>query len=345
ATDWSRLVQETRKAQSEDTGRTTDAEAALLLAEAWPERVALPRVGKPGSFVMANGRGVFVEPSDALARAEALAVGDLGGGSSQDRILLAAPLDPEALKTRFKDRLVRQETITLDDQGRVRAVSELCLGKLVLESRRLDSVTPAMLAEALKQEVLRKGLSVLAFGEESQSLRSRVAFLRGFDPEWPDLSDAALMDRLDDWLTPILGGVKRLSDLSDSTLAAAVGTLIPWALSQSLDKLAPERLSVPTGSRLRIDYAAEGGPRLAVRVQELYGLKVHPSLAGGKVPLTLSLLSPAQRPVQTTRDLPGFWAGSWKEVRTEMKGRYPRHVWPEDPANADPTTRAKPRGT
>jgi ATP-dependent helicase HrpB len=170
-----------------------------------------------------------------------------------------------------------------------------------------------------------------------------MAFLHAADPAWPDLSDAALIDRLDEWLTPILPGVRSLSALKPDVLDGALRTLVPWDLQRRLEATAPARWTAPTGNSFAIDYAAESGPRVEVRVQEVYGLAEHPTVAGQ--PLTLALLSPAHRPIQTTKDLPGFWRGSWKDVRTEMKGRYPRHVWPEDPAAAQPTTRAKPRGT
>jgi ATP-dependent helicase HrpB len=172
-----------------------------------------------------------------------------------------------------------------------------------------------------------------------------VGFLRGLDPDaWPDLSDEALLASAEDWLLPLFEGRSALKDVDASALAGALEALVGWEAMRRLEREAPERWATPAGSRLAIDYAAEGGPRLEARVQELFGLAQHPSLAGGRVPLTLALLSPAHRPIQVTKDLPGFWRGSWKEVRTEMRGRYPKHVWPEDPAGAEPTTRAKPRG-
>jgi len=165
------------------------------------------------------------------------------------------------------------------------------------------------------------------------------------DNPWPDLSDEALAASVDAWLTPFLGGIGSVSAIGGDTLREALETLVPWNLRRLLDAEAPTHFEAPTGSSVALDYEAEGGPVLAIRVQELYGLKVHPALAGGRVPLTLHLLSPAHRPIQITRDLPGFWKGSWVAVKAEMKGRYPRHLWPDDPAAALPTARAKPRGT
>jgi len=316
---------------------------ALLLAEAYPERVARAR-GKPGEYQLAGGRGVYLEPTDALAREAWLAVGELGGGEARDRILLAAPLDEAALREAFADRLVAEDRLEPDARGKVRARRLLRLGRLVVEERLLDKVDPRLVTTALLDQVAREGLSAVPLGEASQALRRRVAFLRNRDAEtWPDLCDAVLVERLPDWLEPLLAGRSALSQLTDGALADAIRALVPWDLHRRLDAEVPARFTAPTGSSFAIDYAADSGPRVDVRVQELFGLTAHPTVAG--VPLVLALLSPGHKPIQITRDLPGFWKGSWREVRSEMKGRYPRHVWPEDPAGAAPTTRAKPRGT
>ena len=318
---------------------------ALLLAEAFPERIAKAR-GKGGEYLLASGRGVFLEPTDALARETWLAVGELGGGAARDRILLAAPLDEAALRAEFADRIVSEEVIETDTGGRLRAKRRLRLGVLTIEERLLDTLPQGAMAKALLGQVRQKGISALPWTAAAQSLRARVGFLRGLEPQaWPDLSDEALLAAAEDWLLPLLDGRSSLKAVDPGALAAALEAGIGWEAMRRLDKEAPERWATPAGSRHAIDYAAEGGPRLETRVQELYGLAQHPMLAGGRVPLTLALTSPAHRPIQVTKDLPGFWKGSWKEVRTEMKGRYPRHVWPEDPAAAPPTTRAKPRGT
>ncbi|MBC7668995.1 MAG: ATP-dependent helicase HrpB [Gemmatimonadaceae bacterium] len=316
---------------------------ALLLAEAYPERVARAR-GKIGEFQLAGGRGVYLEPTDALARETWLAVGELGGGEARDRILLAAPLEEAALREAFADRLTAEDRLESSPGGKLRAKRLLRLGKLVVEERWLDKVDPALVAKALLDRVGREGLAAVPLGEAAEGLRRRTAFLRAFDPEtWPDLSDAALLARLAEWLEPLLAGRSSLAALSDGILADALRGLIPWEAQRKLDVLAPTRFTAPTGSSFAIDYGADGGPRVDVRVQELFGLTAHPTVAG--VPLVLALLSPGHKPIQITRDLPGFWKGSWREVRGEMRGRYPRHVWPEDPAAAAPTTRAKPRGT
>ena len=324
---------------------TAEVDEALLLAEAYPERIAKAR-GKPGEYLLASGRGVFLEPTDALARQPWLAVGELGGGASRDRILLAAPLDEAALRTEFADRITREEVIETEPGGRLRAKRRLKLGALVIEERLLDTLPEGAMAKALLGRVREQGLSSLPWSPAAEGMRSRVAFLRALDPDaWPDLSDEALLASAEDWLLPLLEGRRGLKDVDAGALASALEALVGWEALRRLEREAPERWATPAGSRHLIDYAAEGGPRLDVRVQELYGLAAHPMLAGGREPLTLALLSPAHRPIQVTKDLPGFWRGSWKEVRTEMKGRYPRHLWPDDPAAATPTTRAKPRGS
>ncbi|HEY5409417.1 MAG TPA: ATP-dependent helicase C-terminal domain-containing protein, partial [Caulobacteraceae bacterium] len=220
------------------------------------------------------------------------------------------------------------------------------LGALVIEERLLDQLPEGAMAKALLGQVRQQGLSTLPWSEAAQSLRARVGFLRGLEPDaWPDLSDEALLDAAEAWLSPLLDGRSSLKAVDAGALTSALEATVGWEAMRRLEREAPERWATPAGSRHAIDYAAEGGPRLEARVQEFYGLAQHPMLAGGRVPLTLALLSPAHRPIQVTKDLPGFWRGSWKEVRTEMRGRYPRHVWPEDPAAAPPTTRAKPRGS
>ena len=314
----------------------------LLVAEAFPERIAKARGGL-GHFQLATGRGAYLEPTDALAREPWLAVAELGGGEARDRILLAARLDPAELRAAFESRLEREDRLEPDAGGRLRAKELVRLGQLVIEERLIADPDPALIASALFDQVRRDGLAALPWAEASRSLRARAAFLRGFDPAAPDLSESALMAKLDAWLAPILAGKRSLGHLTDQDLADALQSLIPYDARRRLDAEAPTRFQAPTGSQFVIDYAAEGGPRVEVRVQELFGLRQHPAVAGGRAPLTLALLSPAHRPIQLTRDLPGFWAGSWAEVRKEMRGRYPKHPWPEDPAAAEPTRRAKPR--
>lgn len=201
---------------------------------------------------------------------------------------------------------------------------------------------PRALAEGIAAS---GGLPKLPFTKAQTQWRDRVAFLRRAEPEesWPDLSDAALAQTAADWLAPFIEGRTSLAAITSDDLEQALGALLAWDMRRRLDAEAPTHFETPAGSRIPLDYSSEGPPTLSVRVQELYGLSRHPALARGKIPLTLELLSPASRPIQVTADLPGFWGGSWAAVRTEMKGRYPRHLWPDDPARAEPTTRAKAR--
>ncbi len=231
----------------------------------------------------------------------------------------------------------------IDARGRVIAHRLTRLGELIVAQHAMEPDSGQVRA-ALLDKVRREGLAVLAPAESLRRWQARLAFLRSLDPpSWPDASDAALLESVDDWLGPLLDGRVSLAQVAAAQIDAAIRALLPWDRQRELDRLAPERLVTPAGPAHAIDYTAEGGPRVDVRVQELYGLRLHPSVAG--VPLTLALLSPAHRPVALTRDLPAFWRGAWAEVRTEMRGRYPKHPWPEDPAAAPPTTRAKPRGT
>ncbi len=317
---------------------------ALLLA-AYPERAAKRR-GRAGEFRLTTGRAVFVEPTDALAAAEWIVAADLGGGAGRDRVLLAARIDEAEVLATLAGRLRVETAIDTAADGRATAFERTFLDRLLVSERRIDRPPPALLARAQLDRLRREGLAGLPWGEAAQGLRERVAFLRTLDAEgWPDLSDAALQQDLENWLEPLIVAAGGLDRLGGVALHDAVRARLPYDQQRRLEALAPVRFTGPTGDSFAIDYAAEGGPRAEVRVQALYGLTEHPMLAGGRVPLTLALTSPAHRPVQVTKDLPGFWRGSWKAVRSEMKGRYPRHPWPEDPTTAPPTLKAKPRGT
>jgi len=323
-------------------GAAEPIDDGLILAYAYPERIARARGGQ-GEFQLVSGRGAFVDPTDALAREPWLAAAELGGGERRDRVLLAAPVAEAALLAAFAGQLETETRLEDSPGGRLRAKTLTRLGRLVVRERTDDNPDPAQVAEALADRVRADGVGALAWGPAAQALRQRAAFLREREGEaWPDLSDAALVARLDEWLTPLLAGVRSLAALTPDLLDGALRTLFPHDMQRRLEAVAPTHWTAPTGQRHPIDYAAEGGPRVEVRVQEVFGLGEHPTAAGA--PLTLALLSPARRPVQTTRDLPGFWRGSWKDVRAEMRGRYPKHPWPEDPAAAQPTTRVKPRG-
>jgi len=315
------------------------ADPGALIAAAFPERVARAR-GRPGEVLLASGRGAFLESTDLLARVPWLAVAELSGGETGDRIRLAAPLDPAVLMDRaeVEDRLVRTPG------GRLELRRQRRVGALVLEETVVGPPDRAQVTAALRGEVGRDGLKGLRWGQRAAGLRARLAFLAALDEGWPEVSDAGLLKAREVWLWPLLESVQALDAITDAALEQGLRALVPWDRVRDLDRLAPARLETPLGSAA-IDYAAEGGPRVDIRVQELFGVTVHPTVGGGRTPLTLALLSPARRPIQLTKDLPGFWRGSWKEVRAEMRGRYPRHPWPENPAEAKATTRAKPRGS
>ena len=319
-------------------GQGGTVQPGLLLAEAFPERVAKAR-GKPGEVLLASGRGAFIDPADNLAREAWLAVADLGGGDARDRIRLATPVDPAALEA----RLTIEDRLTREPSGRrvMRRIRRL--GAIVFDERITGAPDRAAITAALKTETDIAGLSALKWGERSAAFRARLAFLHDVDVSWADVSDAGLVQSRDVWLWPLLEEVQSLDAIGDVALEQGLRALVPWDRQRTLDDLAPARLATPLGS-VAIDYAAEGGPRVDIRVQELFGVTVHPAVMAGRVALTLALLSPARRPIQMTRDLPGFWAGSWKDVRSEMRGRYPRHPWPENPAEAPATNRVKPRG-
>lgn len=315
----------------------------LLLAEAFPERIAKAR-GKAGELLLASGRGAMLEATDHLARETWLAVAELGGGDARDRVRLAAALDGSRIEADLGRLIEVEDRLVKEPSGRMVIRRARKIGAIVLDEKVVGAPDAKAMAGALRAEVEALGLGVLKWGEQVQGLRARLAFLHGLDAAWPDVSDAALLAAADEWLWPLLEGAKSLEAIGDGRLADALRGLIPWDLQRKLDELAPTRLTTPLGSA-GIEYGAEGGPRVEIRVQELFGVTTHPTVGGGRVALTLSLLSPARRPVQVTKDLPGFWAGSWAGVRADMRGRYPRHPWPENPAEAQATNRAKPRGT
>lgn len=324
---------------------TEPLSTGAMLAFAFPDRIAKNRGN--GSFVLANGRGASVEQSAALARAPYIAVGELTGTAANGRILLAAPLSQAEIETRFADQIVNADEISFDRASTsLRGRRKRTLHAITLSEAPLTVVGSEAAARIFADGLAALGLDRLPWSKALQQWRGRVMFLRASEGDaWPDLSDQVLIDTREAWLVPALFGKTSLKDLAAGELSDAVMNLLPWDQRARLDREAPTHFEAPTGSMLAIDYEAEQGPTIAVRLQELFGLDIHPSVAKGKVPLVLELLSPAQRPVQVTRDLPGFWRGSYQDVRADLRGRYPRHPWPDDPATAMPTRRAKPRGT
>ncbi len=323
--------------------RPTTAE---ILALAYPDRMAKARTER-GQFLLANGRGAIADVREAIAGSPYLVVAELTGTAAAARILIAAPATEAQFEAAAAGRIVEGREVAFDVAARaVRARHVRRLDQIVLAARPL-AITPGPdVSAALAAGIAKLGVGVLAWSKGQAQLRERVAFLRAAGmTELPELTDEALETSVGDWLEPYLASKSRLDEIGADDLATALDMLVPWDVRQMLEREAPVQFEAPTGNRVAIDYDGPQAPSIEIRVQELFGLKVHPAIAGGRRPLTVHLLSPAHRPIQITRDLPGFWAGSWAAVKVEMKGRYPRHVWPDDPANAAPTARAKPRGT
>ncbi|MBR0861727.1 ATP-dependent helicase HrpB [Bradyrhizobium diazoefficiens] len=332
-------------AASEKEGPQEDLSTGLMLAYAFPDRVARNRGN--GSFVLANGRGAAVEQTSSLARAPYIAIGEMTGTAASGRILLAAQITEGDIERHFAEHIETVDEISFDRGAMaLRARRKRALHAITLSEATLAVSPSEETARIFADGLIAAGLDRLPWSKAAKQWRDRVMFLRKAEGDsWPDLSDDGLIARRDDWLVPALYDKIALKDISAGDLSDALMALLPWEMRARLDREAPTHFEAPTGTVLAIDYEAEQGPTIAVRLQELFGLNTHPSIAAGKVPLVLELLSPAQRPVQVTRDLPGFWRGSYAAVRSDLRGRYPRHPWPEDPANALPTRRVKPRGT
>ena len=338
---WTQQVAADEKLSAKDVALST----GRMLALAFPDRVARNRGN--GSFVLANGRGASVDQTSALMKAPYIAVAELTGTAANGRILLAAPITQNEIETQFADHIETNDEITFDTAAMaLRARRKKTLHAITLSEQTLPVKPSAETARVLADGFAAAGIDRLPWSKPLKQWRDRVMFLRAASKdEWPDLSDAALSDARETWLAPALHDKTSLASFSSGDLSDALMALLPWELRARLDREAPTHFEAPTGTPLPIDYEAEQGPTIAVRLQELFGLTTHPSIAKGKIPLVLELLSPAHRPVQVTRDLPGFWRGSYAAVRTDLRGRYPRHPWPEDPASAPPTRRVKPRGT
>jgi ATP-dependent helicase HrpB len=326
---------------------TSPTHAGILLALAYPDRIAKARPERGGAFLLANGRGAKLEQTSALSREEYLAVAEIAGAAQEGRILLAAKINDVEISARFAGKIVQTDEAVFDPKARaVRGRAARRYMSLVLSERPLKVDANDEAALALATGVASLGIDALPFSAAAERWLERVRFLRAAEgDELPDVSPEALTSSIEIWLLPFLSGKTSLNQISAGDISNALHALLPHDLARRLDKKAPDRFTAPTGSEFAIDYSAEAGPTISVKVQELFGLSKHPSVAAGKIPLVLSLLSPAGRPIQVTRDLPAFWRGSWADVKKDMRGRYPKHVWPDDPASAAPTRRAKPRGT
>ena len=324
-------------------GKDSDSSmTGALLALAYPDRIGRLRAGTAGRYLLSGGRGAALPEGDPMANEQFLVVADLDGSTQDSRIFLAAPITVAEIEELYGERIVAEEIVRWSPRdGAVLARRRRRLGALVLEDKPLARPDADMLRAAMLDGIRQLGLGALPWSDELAKWRQRVAFLRTYDESWPDLSDTALLDSLESWLGPFLDGVARRDHLARIDLAAALKALVPWDRQRDLDRLVPSHIEVPSGSRVPVDYTNPAEPSLSVRLQEMFGLSDTPRIAGGKVPLTVHLLSPARRPVQVTRDLASFWTTGYKAVRAELKGRYPRHYWPDDPLVAEPTARVR----
>jgi ATP-dependent helicase HrpB len=315
-------------------------EVGACIALGYPDRLARRRDASGENWISAGGRGFRLDPASPLAREEWLAVAEVAGTAAGARIIAAAPIGQATVEALYADRIRSGASVEFDPAtGGVSARRGRRLGAIQLSGGQDASPDPHAIATALVEGVRSHGLQRLPWSDAARSLRRRAAFAHRHDASLADLSDEALLAGLDDWLPLLVAGRRRLSEIDPSELAGTLDAMLGWSGKRTVETLAPSHFTTPAGSSHPIDYEAEAGPTVTVRVQALFGLAEHPHVAGQ--PLVLSLTSPAGRPIQTTRDLPGFWKGSWAEVAREMRGRYPKHPWPDDPATADPTLRTK----
>jgi ATP-dependent helicase HrpB len=333
-----------------DVALTETSDAGHLLALAFPDRVAQRRPGAEPRFLLRNGTGGVLSRHDPLREAPYLAVAELDGSPPDFRIVRAAALTRAAIEDAFAQQLTRCATVAWDARAaRVQAVERVTLGALVLDERPVRDLDPERVREAVLAHLGDTPVSAWPWSAAAHRLRERLAcanrHLGAAGDPWPDVADTALHASVTEWLGPFLDGVRTQGQLEAVDWAEALASMLPWAQRSALDRLLPTHLEVPSGSRIALDYSDPEQPVLAVKLQEVFGWTTTPCVLDGRVPVTLHLLSPAQRPVQVTRDLAGFWASGYFEVRKELRGRYPRHPWPEDPLSATPTRRAKPRGT
>ncbi|HET9337315.1 MAG TPA: ATP-dependent helicase HrpB [Sphingomicrobium sp.] len=341
-----------RSAQSKGAGMTDSQRPSISLranehlgsaiALAFPDRLSRRRDSSGEQWQSVGGRGFRLDPASPLARSEWLAVAEVAGAASGARIVSATAIEPGEIETLFAAEIEDFVDVRFDPAtNAINATRGRRLGAIKLSSAPDPRPDQAAIEAGLLDAVRRHGLSILPWSESALALRQRAAFAARHDPSIPDVSDAALIGRIDEWLAPLLLGKRRLDAIGPAALHNALHGLLGYEGGRAIDRLAPSHFESPAGSSHQIDYSAPGGPTVEVRAQALYGLKDHPMVAGGRVPLTLAITSPAHRPIQTTRDLPAFWAGSWREVAKELRGRYPKHPWPDDPAAASPTLRTK----
>lgn len=339
ARDESQRLTRQLRAESKDD---PDVSVGLLAALAYPDRVAQRRPGSRARFVLRNGRGGELPGAQTLSEAPYIVALELDDQRPESRIFLAASVELSEIREAFADQITVEDAVEFEANSVIARRREL-LGAIVLRDAAITDVDPEAITRALVGEVRRRGIAGLPWSDAAARLRARMAFVAAHVDGWPDVSDDALSASLDAWLTPAIAGARRWSDVEQVDFAAALSALLDWKQRKALDDLAPTHIEVPTGSRIPVDYSDPASPVLAVRLQEVFGVMESPRVAGGRVPVTMHLLSPAHRPVQVTRDLAGFWRTSYFDVRKDMRGRYPKHEWPEDPLTATPTKRAKRR--
>jgi ATP-dependent helicase HrpB len=326
-------------------GPTGGLSAGAALALAYPDRIALRRSGDAPRYIMSGGSGAVLPASDALAGQRMLVLADLDGNRTEATVRAALPIAEAEVKALFPERLDDVSTcIWSRRHKRVEARVQVRLGALILEDQAWRDPPENSVAEAATQGVEDLGLASLGWSPAARRFQARALYARHGAVVLPDLSDEALLASLRGWLTPYLGRCRTAADLRALDPIEALQALVPWEATQEMDRLAPEQFRAPTGTRAPITYDTEAGPGIDIRLQEMFGVTVHPTVGAERIPLRITLLSPARRPVQTTSDLPRFWSTSYADVRKDMRGRYPKHPWPEDPRVALPTTRTKPRG-
>ncbi|GAA4842571.1 ATP-dependent helicase HrpB [Paenibacillus vulneris] len=338
ANQWKRML------KLPQTASQGDIEACgLLLALAYPDRIGHRRPN--GRYLLQNGRGAAFQDMQPLASSLYLVAAELDDQGLESRIHLAAPLELSDMEQYLSEMIEQESTVSWDSSTlAVRARKRLRIGALVLKEAPIPQPDPDAMLTALLEGILQEGLSLLTWTKAARQLQQRMCFMHSVDPAWPDASDEALLSKLDEWLGPHLYGLKNRGDLERLHLADILESWLTWEQRRELDTYAPTHMVVPSGSRIPIDYTDPAAPLLAVRLQEMFGLTETPCIGRGQVPLTLHLLSPAHRPVQVTRDLASFWSGAYFEVKKDLKGRYPKHYWPDNPLEAMPTNRTRPRG-
>ena len=317
-------------------------ELAQAVALAFPDRLSRRRDSSGEQWQSVGGRGFRLDPTSPLARSEWLAVAEVAGAASGARILSAAAIGADEVEALFADQIEAFHEARFDPAtAGISATKGRRLGSIKLSSAPDPRPDQSAIEAGLLEAVRRHGLAILPWNDSATALRERAAFAAPHEPSVADLSDQALLARLDDWLAPLLAGKRRLDAITPGALRHALDGLLGYEGGRILDQVAPSQFASPAGSTHPIDYSASGGPTVEIRAQALFGLREHPMVGGGKIPLTLAITSPAHRPIQTTGDLPAFWAGSWRDIAKEMRGRYPKHPWPDDPAAAPPTLRTK----